>query len=311
MADWHATAYGIGALACAGLVLVLWAVLVEPRLLAVRRIVLPSDELGLPPLRILHLTDTHFHGRDETILKLLRRLAAEDFDLVFFTGDMIDNEAGLESLTEAAGLFRPRIGALAVLAGHDYMDYSSARPRMAHTLGLKTRTPPSPNPVEEVRRRMREQGVQLLEDSHVLLDSPDGARLAVVGLPDAYVFEPDYEAAWRGLPDGVPVIVIAHSPDVLPEVAARGAALAFFGHTHGGQVRLPLIGAVVTHTRLPRRLARGLFRTGGTVFAVNTGAGTSTATHVRLLCRPEVIVTELRPSAHGAGFTPVREARLD
>ncbi len=193
-----------------------------------------------------------------------------------------------------ARLFRPALGAYAVLGGHDYREIGALRPYVHIFTGQDLREGCRPNPAEEVVRRLEAAGVRVLDDSHCMAEGPDGRAFAVVGLRDAFEFEPDYAAAWAGLGEEVPVLVIAHSPDVLEEVVGRGADAAFFGHTHGGQVRLPLVGALVTHTHLPRRLAWGAFRRGGTAFVVGNGLGASVSTGYRLLCPPEAVVAELK-----------------
>jgi len=289
----------------------IWAVLVEPRFFRVRRLVLDASAAGLPEMSILHVTDTHFHGRDGAVLQFLERIAAErTFDLILWTGDLIDRPAGLPSLERAAAALRGRVGSFAVLGGHDHYQYSVPR-SYAHVLrGRRVNEHVAPNPVEEVVRILRDAGVEVLNDANALARLPGGARLAVVGLRDAYVFEPDTVRATAGLPGGVPVLLIAHSPDVIALPAARAVRAAFFGHTHGGQVRLPFLGALVTHSALPRRTARGLFRIGGTLCVVNCGVGMSPATPFRFLCRPEVVVAELRAQPGGEALSPVREVQV-
>lgn len=305
------TVFAIGAALAAGLLLAVWMLLVEPRLFRVRRLVLDADSLGLPQLKILHMTDTHFNGRDEAALAFLARLAAaERFDLILFTGDLIDVPAGIESAARAAALFRPRLGSFAVLGGHDYAQIGFAQTYAGLLRGDPRRAFTFKNPVDRLVASLAEEGVQILEDASARAEARDGRQFAVVGLRDAFVFGADVRQAWADVPDGLPSIAIAHSPDVLHEVRARGARLAFFGHTHGGQVRFPIIGAVVTRSSLPRRLARGTFRSGGTVFVVSSGLGASGPTPFRLLCRPEVVVAELRRSASAQDLTPVRPANV-
>ncbi len=303
--------YAIAGVALGGLLVVMWAIAVEPRRFRLRRVVLDAQALGLPPLRILHVTDTHFSGRDDAILAFLRRLAAtESFDLAFFTGDLIDNGAGIRSATQAAGLFRARLGSFAVLGGHDYATVDPVKVYTHMMRGEQRQVYAARNPVEKLVQCLEEAGVRVLEDRNATLAAPEGGQFAVVGVRDVFMFDPDYDAAWRGLDGRTPVINIAHSPDVLRETCARGAKLAFFGHTHGGQVRLPFIGAVVTRSHLPRRLAHGAFRQGSTVFIVNNGLGTSPVIPYRFLCRPEVTVAELTCQAAPAALTKVQEARL-
>ena len=288
------------ALAAACLLLAVWMLFVGPRLLHVRRVSMPAGRL--PALRILHLTDTHFHGRDGVILSFLERLAGrEQFDLLLLTGDLIDTADGVPSLERAVRLFRPALGGFAVLGGHDYRNIGALRPYVHILTGQDLRRGCPENPAAEVIKRLEANGVRVLDDANCLVDGPDGRAFAVVGLRDAFEFEPDYDAAWAGLGPDLPVLAIAHSPDVVREVGRRGADAAFFGHTHGGQVRFPLIGALVTHTRLPRRQAWGTFLEGRTSFVVSNGLGASLSTSYRLLCPPEAVVAELerKKPAHG------------
>jgi hypothetical protein len=303
-------AYAAAALA-AGLALAIWAVVFERRRFRVRRVLLDADGLGLPELRILHVTDTHFHGRGGAALRFLERLAADEhFDLVFWTGDLIDRPAGVEAAAMAAGLFRPRLGSFAVLGGHDYEQIGVVR-AFRRLFMRRCLSPQSPsNPVDRLVRRLGEAGVRVLDDDHHLLTSAGGETFALVGLRDSFTFEPDCDRAWAGIGPTTPVVVIAHNPDVLPEVSARGAALAFFGHTHGGQVRLPVVGALVTRCRLPGRMASGSFRSGETAVVINNGLGTSPVTPFRFLCAPEVTVAELCRSPQRRGLTRLKEARL-
>lgn len=293
-------------LAGVALLLLAWGVFVEPRRFRVRELQLDAPALGFPPLDILHLTDTHFHGRDDAKLRFLRTLAERgSYDLVLFTGDLIHSGDGLDSLEEAAGLFSPRLGSFAVLGGHDYKHLGCGGTYWRLLTGTRATARCRPNPVEEVVRRLGSQGVRVLRDENVRVSCPDGSDFALVGLRDAFTFEPDFKAAWDGVPPDLPVLVLAHSPDVLPEVVRRGAKLAFFGHSHGGQVRLPLLGALVTRSDMPRRTARGAFRCGGTVFVVNAGLGAAPASPYRFLCPPEAVAACL--SRRGPPPTSVEE----
>ncbi len=304
------TVYILGGLAAAGLLVLAYTALLEPRLFRFHRIGLSRRDLGLPRLRILHVTDTHFHGRDEPKLNFLRTVATDEaFDLVLYGGDIIHSPGGVESVSEMAALFEPPLGSFAVLGGHDYVEVPAYATYRHLALGDRLTDACPPNPAEEVVRRLRAEGVEVLRDRNVRVSTPEGVSFAVVGLRDVFEFEPDYEAAWDGLSEDTPVIVLAHSPDVLPEVSERGASLAFFGHTHGGQVRLPLIGALVTRTRLSRRAARGAFRCGRTLAVLDTGLGAAPAAPYRLLCRPEVVEVTLGDADGPAAY--VKELHVD
>jgi len=88
---------------------------------------------------------------------------------------------------------------------------------------------------------------------------------------------------------------VMHSPDSAPEAAALGYGLIVAGHTHGGQVRLPFVGALVTNSTMPRELASGLIRLGAAVLHISRGLGTSKYAPFRFWCRPEATFLELRP----------------
>ncbi len=304
--------YTCVAVLVAGLLLAGWTVFIERRRFRVRRIVLWAQALELPPLKILHLTDTHFHGRDELIMTFLARLArTADYDLVLWTGDLIDNERGIESAARAAALFHPTLGFFAVLGGHDYQSMDRVKAYTRILIGDPRDALAGDNPTDVLVARIEAEGVRVLKDEHAVLETGDGSRFAVVGLQDAFMTTPDFEGAWAGLPEQMPAIVIAHSPDVVQEVARRDAPLAFFGHTHGGQIRFPLAGALVTRSRLPGRLASGAFCHLRTVFVTGNGLGTSAALPYRFMCPPEAFVAELVPSADEVPLTRISEADLE
>ena len=111
---------------------------------------------------------------------------------------------------------------------------------------------------------------------------------------------------------GAWTLLVAHSPDILLRPQARRARLIFAGHTHGGQVRLPLLGSLVTHTRLGRRFLEGVHRLDDTVLVISRGVGV-TRLPIRLGCPPEVTTWRLtRPALSPAAPNPSpREAGGD
>ena len=304
-------------LLAAGSALAAWMLWVEPRRFRIWRRSLPlktrrdAEDVSLvagrlPPLRILHITDTHLGGSDKVKMRFLRRVARETCDLAVLTGDLLDRPLGLEACFELAEMLNPRLGAYAVLGGHDHF---FTEPRLGKYFSVHRAEPAppelrNPNPVRDLITGMERRGVTILADEHRRIEGPGGASFAVVGLRDAFVFDPDYDRAWGNLPADEPTIVLAHSPDSLPEIADRGADLAFFGHTHGGQVRFPLVGAVVTRSHLSTRRARGIFREQETVFTLNHGVGAGRGSNFRLLCPPEVTVLRLCPDEQGPEETP-------
>jgi uncharacterized protein len=121
-----------------------------------------------------------------------------------------------------------------------------------------------------------------------------GRRLWFAGLADLDARRPDVAGTLARVPSGDPVVVLTHRPDVFPDVPAR-VALTLAGHTHGGQVRLPLLGALVVPSKFGSRYAAGLIEEQGRRLFVTSGIGTSTVP-VRLGVPPEIAEITLTAS---------------
>jgi predicted MPP superfamily phosphohydrolase len=116
--------------------------------------------------------------------------------------------------------------------------------------------------------------------------------LYVVGLEDNFTHRDDLHAALRGVPDGAPALLLAHSPDVVLDWDASRFGVVLAGHTHGGQIRLPFVGALETQTRAVRYV-EGLYRLPeGNWLHVSAGIGTS-GIHVRFLALPTMTILTL------------------
>jgi predicted MPP superfamily phosphohydrolase len=282
----------------AGAATAAYAVFVERRwyrLVRYRLDILPADVKG--GLDVLHLSDLHMVGGDQRLARFLTSLPEADVTVI--TGDMVGDPESVEFVVEALERVRGRSLSVFVLGSNDLY-----APRPANYLRYFV-------PARRRRRRHGRRGragdlVRLLEaDGWIHLKNRrevrtlDGIRVEIAGLDDSHVHRSDPRAALREAPDAIGVAVI-HSPDPAPELLSLRYDLVLAGHTHGGQVRLPLVGALVTNCSLPARMARGLFRVGRGFLHVSPGLGTSKYAPFRLLCRPEAAVIELRPAARAA-----------
>jgi predicted MPP superfamily phosphohydrolase len=126
----------------------------------------------------------------------------------------------------------------------------------------------------------------------------DGLPVELLGLDDAHIRKHDLRVAPRRAPERFGFAVM-HSPDSAPEAVACGYRLVVAGHTHGGQVRLPMVGALVTNSHLPRRVVSGLLRLGDGLVHVSPGLGTSKFAPFRFLCPPEATLLELSRAPQG------------
>lgn len=274
------------------LLIAAYAVLVERRWYRLVRRRLDILPAGATPLTLLHLSDLHLTRDDGRKRRFLASIPRADVTVI--TGDVLGEP---EAVRYAAGSLRPvrgRVASLFVLGSNDLF-----APRMNNWLRYFV---PNHRRRRILGRRGRGQElVRLLEaDGWVHLRNrkydrrTDGLRMEVVGLEDPHIHRADITVAPRTSPDAFGLAVV-HSPDPAPELAALGYDLVVAGHTHGGQVRLPVIGALVTNCSIPTRLARGLARMGPAYLHVSPGLGTSKYAPFRLLCRPEATVIELRP----------------
>jgi len=232
---------------------------------------------GLPPAfdgyRILHLSDLHV---DDGLRAdgLLAALAGCEADLAAFTGDFT---IGYGRSEEAAVAYVGRL--LAAL-----------RPRCPLILGVRGN---SDRP--ELMPRLARAGLTVL-DNRSLPVSRGGETIWVAGVDDPHHEADDLGRALEGVPERAFKVLLAHSPDVLLRLGGRQVGLILAGHTHGGQVRLPVIGPLVTKTRLPRRFSRGLIRGDGFCCHVSPGLG---GIPLRFRCPPEVAWLTLRSPACG------------
>jgi predicted MPP superfamily phosphohydrolase len=276
-----------GAVTAAGAGCVGYGVLVERDWYRLRRERVEALDPGQPPLTVLHLSDLHLTAADTRRTAFLERLAAEQVDLVVLTGDMLGEPEGLDPVLAALGRFRPRLGAVAVLGSNDYWAPRFRNP-LAYFVGPSSRRRRSSgrNPWKALVEGLEARGWTVLAN--------DRARLGDVelaGMDDPHIRRDDPAVAVP--PDGsAPArlrVGVVHSPyrRALDAFDANGYRLLLAGHTHGGQVRLPGVGALVTNCDLPRDRVRGLSRWGSSWLHVSAGLGTSKYAPFRFACRPE------------------------
>ncbi|MBI2301367.1 MAG: metallophosphoesterase, partial [Armatimonadetes bacterium] len=242
---------------------------------------LPGWPAVLDGLTILHATDLHTrrHGPAE---EFLRRVAEEldPPDLVVFTGDFAEGRRGILPCLAALEPLQARLGRFAVLGNND-LHSEAHRLELVH--GLET------------------QGIRVLTDQAVRLEQAGTAfqlgGAAFVHLRRADVgFSYPVERVFAGLPADEPRILLAHSPDLVPEAAGAGVRLLLAGHTHGGQICLPggrPVRSNLYRFRLPH-FTTGLAEVGPMAVYVNRGLGT-TGPPLRAWCPPEVALLTLRP----------------
>lgn len=254
----------------------------ENTALSLERVEVPIT--GLPAefegFTIVQITDIHGRRFDPDGY-LVRSIKAARPDIIVATGDFVDEK--LSEFSRIAPLFEAVSAVAPTYAVSGNHDYRAGWP--------------------EIARKLRECGVIVLENEHVRLVN-GSAELIIAGVSDPVTRRHDLEAAVPEEASG-PVILLAHAPHLhrwLSEgrndgqlMRLRSVSLALVGHTHGGQIRLPLIGAVTNGSGqpFPRSYVAGLSREGSGWLYISRGLG-YTILPLRFLSRPEVSVITLR-----------------
>lgn len=243
-----------------------------------KRLVLPRMPAGRE-LRVAHISDFHMSGRIakayfEHVVDETNRLEA---DLVAITGDLVDSARCVDWLPDTVGRLHAPGGVYFVRGNHDRRIDQQPLLTMIERLGI----------------------VHLSGDWRqvTLRDTP--IVLAGNEIP-WFRPAPDLSQAPRRDRDGLPLrFLLAHGPDQFLEAADHDFDLVMAGHNHGGQVRLPIVGAVLAPSRSGTRYAGGVFRRGQTVMHVSRGTGSHSP--VRWNCPPEIallILTRAPTASH-------------
>jgi uncharacterized protein len=278
--------------AAIGAACVLYGVFVERqafRLVRRRLAILPAD--GPESLTILHLSDLHFVRDERRKGSFVASLPVADVTVV--TGDFLAEPEAVETAVAAVRAARGRVASWFVLGSNDYFVPRPLNP-LLYFVPWSRRRPRrvSRGRADELRAQLEADGWRDLTNVHEAL-SLDGLPVELLGLDDAHIAREDLRLLPRTQPERFGIAVM-HSPDSAPEAVACGYGFAVAGHTHGGQVRVPFAGALVTNSQLPRRLASGLIRFGGAFVHVSPGLGTGKYAPFRFLCPPEATLLELR-----------------
>lgn len=252
--------------------------LVEPGTLRIRRLTSPLRDLPaeFDGFRIAQISDLHYHGRTSVLDRIPMLLRSEHPDIVVITGDLVDRSSDIEACAEYVGELC-RIAAAPVYMVRGNWDH---------------RAFPSPCAMQRWDDTFRQAGAAVLVNENTELRR-QGASIWLAGTDDPYFGYADLDATLRSVPDTSTTVVLTHAPEDFIELSARPQVrLVLAGHTHGGQVRLPFVGAVLVPSRYGTRYASGLYRIGQASFYVNAGIGTSHIP-VRFLCRPEMTMITL------------------
>jgi predicted MPP superfamily phosphohydrolase len=243
-------------------------------------------------LTVLHLSDLHVVRGSARMQRFIASLPAVDVTAV--TGDILGEPEAVEEAVAMLRQVRGRLGSYFVLGSNDYFVPRPLNP-VRYFLRSPVRRRAKRGRARDLIAQLETDGWTHLRNARIDVEL-DGLPFELIGLDDPHIERQDLRVAPRRHPDRFGFGIV-HSPDPMPELSALGYDLVVYGHTHGGQVRLPLVGALVTNSDVPRRLVSGLVRLGDRYAHISPGLGTSKYAPFRFLCRPEATLLDLRPAA--------------
>jgi predicted MPP superfamily phosphohydrolase len=237
-------------------------------------IAIPNLPARLDGLRAVQLSDLHLLRVREVHLRTIEEVRKLAPDVIFLTGDLVDGVAAISHLLDLLAGIEPPLGVVAIPGNWD--NSAAAVPALRKALPQR-------------------RGRMLVNQSHQLENG-----LWVVGVDDPASWRDDLYAAARDLPAKAGRILLAHSPDIVhsqdfwahPELKF-GIVLA--GHTHGGQINLPLLNGAWLHSGLAGEYTQGFFDVYGSSMYVNRGIGTTTM-NIRIAARPEITLFTFHPA---------------
>ncbi len=247
-----------------------YSIYMEPNWIEIHRVIVHDTKLAnvLKDTKIVQITDIHLNkGIGFREKKLIEKVNALKPDLIFFTGDVVDDATQIGPAKELFSLLKASVGIYGIAGDTDHIVMDG----------------------RSLARELLPAGIDILVNETRRIPLPNGNFLWILGL-DAETNPQKIGDLLVGIPDHMPKILLAEAPDVFEEAEEFGIQLALVGDTHGGQVGIPLLIHMSKYANRSPYM-KGLFTRGKTKMYVNRGIGTKTLP-IRFLCRPEIAVIE-------------------
>ena len=257
----------------------LWSFWIEPSGLSQEKhqVQMRGWPQSLDGLEVAVIADLHigspYYGMDR-LIEVVDVTNRMNPDLILLAGDYVitrmvgGQRVNPEPIAKELGRLRARHGVFAVLGNHDWW-FDANR----------------------IRQSLLSAGIPVLEDRAVELKS-DAHPVWLVGISDYSEGRHDIEKAFKDVPDTARAIVLTHNPDIFPDLSEK-AIITFAGHTHGGQVNLPIVGPPITMSKYGQRFAVGHIQENDQHLIVSPGLGTSILP-IRFRSPPTILLVTLR-----------------
>lgn len=254
--------------------LLLWGFYIEPNMLQVKTLNFHNE--NLKGLKIAFVSDFHIKKHQKNRLtNIVKKIKAQNPDLILSTGDFVSGHLekqslGIEDITHELSKLKPKYGFYTTLGNHDWWQNG-----------------------EKIEQVLSKNGIVVLGNQNTFIKI-NKTKLYIAGIEDMETRNIDITKALKNTKS--PTILLSHSPDVFPIITneqnsplTKSIDLVLAGHTHGGQVKLPLFGALIVPSSYGQKYAEGLIVEKGKTMFVTKGIGTSILP-VRFNCIPEIVV---------------------
>ncbi len=247
---------------------------IEPHLLDInsREIRHPLIPKSFEGIKIVQFSDTHvgFQYTLHQLEKLIKKINVLQPDIIFFTGDLMDEPNKFQEINQLVPLLKQLhapLGKYCVFGNHDHGGYGS----------------------DLYRNIMETAHFTVLLNESRPINQKDGSSIYLLGIDDAMLGRPNLNAALKNIPNNKFKLLLSHAPDLADTASQHQIHWQLSGHSHGGQVKIPFIGALVTPP-FARIYTEGLYTIGENnplSLYVNRGIGT-TRLPFRFMARPEI-----------------------
>ncbi|KON89285.1 metallophosphoesterase [Sporosarcina globispora] len=255
---------------------------IEPRLLEITNYKISDNTIpqAFHNKKIIQFSDTHlgFHYDLKQLEELIKKINKLKPDIVFFTGDLMDEPNKYKESNKIAPLLqkiKAPLGRFAIYGNHDHGGYGS----------------------DIYKSIMEEAGFILLLNENRKIEI-SGSSIQIIGIDDAMLGRPDIKLASENMDESLYKILLSHAPDLADGASAFNINLQLSGHSHGGQIKLPFFGALVKPPHA-ERYHEGFYEIGSQsplTLYVNRGLGT-TRMPFRFLSKPELTVFTLQSNS--------------
>ncbi|OLS42216.1 metallophosphoesterase [Bacillus sp. MRMR6] len=252
---------------------------IEPALLEIKSFIMEHPQIpkSFEELRIVQFSDTHlgFHYDIIQFKKLVQKINNLRPDMIFFTGDLLDEPnkfGGINQVVLMLQQLEAPLGKFCIFGNHDHGGYGS----------------------DIYKNIMETANFTVLLNESIQIER-DGSSISLIGIDDRMLGRPNFELAQKKVPEDHFKILLSHAPDVADEASHYGIHWQLSGHSHGGQVKIPFLGALVIPP-YAKKYPEGYYSIGENSplhLYVNRGIGT-TRLPFRFLAKPEITVFTLQ-----------------